>query len=108
MRIILLYDLPFDSEDSKKEYQKFHKWIIKRGYIMMQYSIYFKTISSYPKYPIEVNAIKSNLPPIGNIRLLLITETQFFNIKILNGQISMNEKYNGKERYIKIEDDNNT
>ncbi|UUD38117.1 CRISPR-associated endonuclease Cas2 [Mycoplasmoides fastidiosum] len=105
MRLMLFYDLPTETEEDRKRYSKFHKWIVKKGYLMLQFSVYYKTIPSSQKYPIELQAIKNNLPKRGNIRLLMVSETQFFNMKVLTGQQTINEKYNGMERYVRIEDD---
>ncbi len=42
MRIILFFDLPSVTYSDQKEYSKFHKFLIKNGYIMMQESVYAK------------------------------------------------------------------
>lgn len=106
MRIMLFYDLSMTSPEDIKEYNTFHKWIIRRGYVMLQESIYYKTITTQQKYANEIIAIKKVLPTKGNVRTLLISESRFFSMKVLNGQMSLNEKYNGQERYIKIENEN--
>ncbi len=36
MRMIVFFDLPSVTYVDQKEYNKFHKFLIKNGYIMMQ------------------------------------------------------------------------
>ena len=43
MRMIIFFDLPSVTYADQKEYNKFHKFLIKNGYIMMQESVYTKT-----------------------------------------------------------------
>ena len=45
-------------------------------------------------YQPKVKTVEKNLPPNGNVRVLIITEKQFDNMKILVGEVSFNEKIN--------------
>lgn len=102
MRIILMFDLPNIETKEKKEYLKFHKEIIRNGYFMMQYSVYCKAIHFKTKIDSEIIKIKKHLPSDGNVRLLVITEKQYDDMKLLLGNKKINERYNNAERYIKI------
>lgn len=104
MKIILMYDLNMDSPIKIKEYNKFHKWIIKRGYIMLQYSLYYKTINTVTKYDYEQVALAKSVPTSGNVRCMLITDRQFYDMKILRGNKYLNEKINNSERYVIIDE----
>ena len=42
MRLILFFDLPVVSKEDRRIYATFRKYLIKNGYIMMQYSVYYK------------------------------------------------------------------
>lgn len=105
MKIILMYDLIMDDAAKVKEYTKFHRWIIKRGYIMVQYSVYAKTISAVTKYSNEYEAIKKIIPTRGNVRLLIVTERQYFDMKMLRGTQGISEVINNERRYVKIDED---
>lgn len=102
-----MYDLDMSTAELVKEYNKFHKWIIARGYIMMQYSIYIKTIISPSKKDYEVKAIKQKLPKNGNVRILTITNRQYYDIDMLRGDKNINESINTDQRRIKIKDELN-
>ena len=42
MRIIVMFDLPTLTNKDKRNYILFRKFLIKNGYMMLQYSIYTK------------------------------------------------------------------
>ncbi|GAA5414384.1 CRISPR-associated endonuclease Cas2 [Ureaplasma ceti] len=102
MRIILCFDLSMETNEEKREYDKFRKNIMKNGYTMMQFSVYVKCINSQSKYEQEVNKIKKFLPTTGNVRMFAITEKQYDNMKFLLGSKTNDEIYNDQRRYVKI------
>lgn len=104
MKIILMYDLPMSSGEMTRDYQHFHKNIVKRGYIMLQYSLYYKTINAITKYQYEYKHLLKIIPARGNIRSFVITERQFHDMKLLRGNKNINETINNGERYIKIDE----
>lgn len=104
MRIIVMYDLPNNNSDENKDYIKFRKNLIKHGYIMMQFSIYIKCLNTKTKFQNEVKKISKFIPPLGNIRILTITEKQYQDIIYLNGESNINEKVNNDKRFICIKD----
>lgn len=104
MKIILMYDLNMGNPDQITEYNKFHKWIVKRGYLMLQYSLYYKTINAISKYEYEQIALIKAVPSQGNVRCMIITDRQFYEMKLLRGNKHLNEKINNSERYIKIDE----
>ena len=42
MRIIVMFDLPVEIADNRKEHSQFKKHLIKTGFLMVQESIYYK------------------------------------------------------------------
>ena len=68
MRLIVMFDLPVITEEEKRIYGKFRKFLLKDGYIMMQYSIYSRVCKNSDDVEKHVNRIKQNLPDKGNIR----------------------------------------
>ena len=103
MRIILFYDLSMKEKNDIKSYNKFRKWIIKRGYIMVQYSIYVKIVNAATKVEYEIKAMKKVLPKYGHVRILRVSDTQYRNMEILSGQKTLNEIVNTNERYLRID-----
>jgi CRISPR-associated protein Cas2 len=85
MRIIVFFDLPTDTIEDRRNYAKFHRFLIKEGFIMIQYSIYAKLAINKTVSNKIYNRLKQNKPEKGDIGVLEITEKQFADIKWLLG-----------------------
>ncbi|MGX9339697.1 CRISPR-associated endonuclease Cas2 [Mycoplasma sp. 332] len=101
MRIIVMYDISMD-DDNIAYYNKFRNELIKLGYSMIQYSIYVKCISAHTQYPYEKDKLIKIVPKKSNVRILLVTESQYQNIEIINGEKSLNEYYLDKKIYLEV------
>ena len=42
MRILVMFDLPTETSEDRRNYRKFRKNLIKNGFIMMQESVYVR------------------------------------------------------------------
>ena len=85
MRIILFFDLPSVTYSDQKEYCKFHKFLIKNGYIMMQESVYAKLALNNSVVLSEKEKLKKNKPAKGLVQILVITEKQFSRMEYIIG-----------------------
>lgn len=87
MRIMVLFDLPTESSEEKREYRKFRKYLLENGFIMMQWSVYSKLVLN----PVVGNAVISNVrknkPRNGLVQMLMITEKQFSHMEIIVGEL---------------------
>lgn len=86
MRMLLFYDLPNVSSADRHEYTRFHKFLIRNGFIQMQESVYCKlALNSTAVARIE-QLIRANQPEAGLVQLLTITEKQFNRIEFIVGE----------------------
>ena len=86
MRLLLFFDLPTETSKNRLDYTRFHKFLIKNGFIMMQKSVYSKlVINNVTSAAVKAKILK-NLPPAGIIELLEVTENQFSRIEYLIGE----------------------
>lgn len=92
MRIILFFDLPVISEKDKRIYFLFRKYLIKNGYIMIQYSVYCKIFANRESAVQHIATLKNNLPEKGSIRTMMVTEKQYSRMQILVGNKSSLEE----------------
>ena len=92
MRLILFFDLPVITKEQRKIYAQFRKFLIKNGYIMMQYSVYCKIFANREAAVKHVGILEKNVPKSGQIRILLVTEKQYSKIEII-GTYSKLERY---------------
>jgi CRISPR-associated protein Cas2 len=86
MWTLVLFDLPTDTKEARKDYTQFRKLLLKNGFSMMQYSVYMRHHASSENASVHVKRVKNALPPDGEVRLLQITDKQFGNIQVFYGK----------------------
>jgi CRISPR-associated protein Cas2 len=101
MRTILFFDLPSVSKTDHREYTKFVKLIKKKGFVMLQESVYTKLSINESAVNSVLGDIKKALPKDGIISVLTITEKQFASIEHILGEINMDVIIND-EKVIKL------
>ena len=99
MRVIVFFDLPMDTGADRKQYRQFRKFLIKKGFIMMQESVYCKLALNTTVADSIVQAVKANKPETGLVQLLVITEKQFSRIEFIVGK-SKNNILDSDERIV--------
>ena len=86
MRTIVFFDLPNIYLKDKKNYQKFRKYLINEGFVMMQESVYSKIVLNTQQSKLLVNRIKRSAPKKGIIQVMTITEKQYSQIDYIIGE----------------------
>ncbi len=84
--VLVLFDLPTETEKQRRNYLRFRKELLKDGFSMFQFSIYMRHCSSYENAKVHIKRVKNNLPPQGNIGILMITDKQFGMMEIYYGK----------------------
>lgn len=97
-----MFDLPVETDSEKRAYREFRKNLIKEGFIMIQYSVYVRTCPNRDYGNRLEKRIQKFVPAKGNIRLFVITEKQYDDMKLLVGSKSETEKTIGMERMLII------
>ncbi|MGI6525066.1 MAG: CRISPR-associated endonuclease Cas2 [Bdellovibrionota bacterium] len=95
MWILLFFDLPTVSKVEKRQAQQFRKFLIKDGYIMLQWSVYARICNGRDGLEKHLRRVQRELPDVGNVRTLEVTDRQFGKIKMLLGKKRIEEKKNG-------------
>lgn len=85
MRIIVFFDLPMTSSKRVKDYNRFRKFLIKEGFIMLQQSVYTKLALNATTANRTKKKVGKNLPPDGLVQMLTVTEKQFASMETLTG-----------------------
>ena len=62
MRVIVFFDLPVETLENKRNYRQFRKFLIKKGFMMLQESVYCKIALNQTVANAIVGAVKSNKP----------------------------------------------
>ncbi len=83
---MVFFDLPMLTDKNRRDYNHFHKFLLKNGFIMMQKSVYTKLVINNVTSAAVRRKVSENLPPDGIVELLEITENQFSRIEYLLGE----------------------
>ena len=86
MRVIVMFDLPVQTLEERRNYSKFRKFLIKNGFMMMQESIYSKLAQNQSAADLIVGNIKKNKPSKGLVQVMKITEKQYAKIECIVGE----------------------
>lgn len=89
MWIVVLFDLPTDNDQARRDYTRFRKHLLNNGFSMMQYSVYIRHCASDENAKVHVQRIRSLLPPDGEIRIMKITDKQFGRMEVYFGKKSV-------------------
>lgn len=100
MRMILFFDLPVKTKSERKVYIKFRNALIKKGFFMLQYSVYTKIYANRDAAEADKSVVKKISPEKGNVRIMIVTEKQFSRMEIIIGGISNQEKILTEESFI--------
>lgn len=85
MRVILFFDLPSITNNDKRIYRKFHRFLENEGFIMMQESVYTKLSLNGSTTKAIIQRVRKNAPNKGLIEILAITEKQYTQIEYISG-----------------------
>lgn len=83
MRLFVMFDLPTRSAADKKAYTDFKKFLQNDGYCMEQFSVYTRPCLGIDSANSHVERLKSNLPKKGRVSVLILTERQYENRRVL-------------------------
>ena len=86
MRVIVFFDLPTISLEDKREYRNFRKFLLKKGFAMMQESVYSKLVLNTTVANGVVSSVKEHKPKDGLVQMLVITEKQYSKMEYVIGK----------------------
>lgn len=87
MWVLVMFDLPTDTKQARRHYNLFRKSLINDGFTQMQYSVYARHSPSKENAEVHTARVQRNLPPDGEVRLLVITDKQFERMQIFWGKM---------------------
>ena len=86
MRILVFFDLPTETLENKREYRRFHKLLIKNGFLMMQESVYCRMLLTPNASKSVVDVLRKHRPAEGIVQVMTVTEKQFAGIEYITGE----------------------
>lgn len=92
MWLLVFFDLPVKEKPERQEATRFRNFLLKDGYMMLQFSVYARICNGQDRVDKHMQRIQANLPHKGSVRSLQITDKQYERMKTLLGKRSKNEK----------------
>lgn len=86
MRLMVFFDLPVKTRADRRAYARFHKFLIRDGYDMIQLSVYARLCNDPEAVEKHILRLKAHKPPEGSVRYMQVTEKQFQNMQVLVGE----------------------
>ena len=102
VRLLLFFDLPMKTDNEKKVYTQFRKYLIKNGYLMMQFSVYCKIFPNREAAVNHITILRKNLPNQGQVRIMVVTEKQYAKMEVVVGGKSNQELIVDDKSFIKL------
>ncbi len=92
MWILVLFDLPTETEKDRRAYNRFRNDLLNDGFTMFQFSIYIRHCMSKENAKVHIERVKKFLPPKGHVGILTITDRQFGMMEIYYGKEKQEQK----------------
>jgi CRISPR-associated protein Cas2 len=86
MWLFVLFDLPVETREQRRDYARFRKKILSFGFAQLQYSVYAKHMPSEEAGEHLKTRIAMVMPPDGEVRLLMVTDHQFGKMEVYTGR----------------------
>ena len=99
MRVIVFFDLPVETQQNKREYRQFRRFLIKSGFMMLQESVYVKLVPNSFAANTVIGHVRQQKPSDGLVQVLKVTEKQYGAIENIVG-IPHSEVVDTDERLI--------
>ena len=81
-----MFDLPVTTAEKRRRYAQFRKLLLKSGFCKLQFSVYARYYASEEASEPARSIIRSQLPPEGQVRLLIVTDGQFGKQQVFQGK----------------------
>lgn len=83
MYLLVMFDLPTQSDEDRKRYTKFRNSLLKDGFTMVQYSCYVRICKSDYSAKSHIDFVMKKIPKNGEIRILKLTSNVYNSMLIL-------------------------
>ena len=93
MRMIVIFDLPVKAKEEMSEANKFRNNLKKKGFIMIQFSVYSRFCRNDTEYCKYLRRIKAISPKNkGEIRIFGLTEIQYQKMYLISSKKKSDEE----------------
>ncbi|AFS00951.1 3'-5' exonuclease and CRISPR-associated Cas2 family protein [Lentilactobacillus buchneri subsp. silagei CD034] len=86
MRLMVMFDLPVETSENRRNYRKFRKALINEGFLMIQFSVYVRVCVNKKSADFMEKRIAAIASPEGLIQSLIMTEKQYNDMHFIAGK----------------------
>lgn len=86
MRLMIMFDLPMETAEERKEYRNFRKKLINEGFLMIQFSVYERVCVTRQAAKFLESRVRKFVPTGGVVQALMVTEKQYNDMHFLVGK----------------------
>lgn len=94
MWVLVLFDLPVESPEERKEATGFRQTLLDFGFEMCQFSCYLRYVEGREQAETWTRRIKQALPAGGKVYVLYFTDKQYESIVRFEGRKRLPDKAN--------------
>ena len=84
--LFVMFDLPTFTKEHRKAASRYRKELLKDGFSMMQYSVYYRHCVSAEHAEVHSKYLSAQVPAEGEVRFITITDKQFAKMRIIQGK----------------------
>jgi len=92
--LMVMFDLPVMTKRQRKTATGFRLALLDQGYIMVQYSVYARSCTSWDAREAANKRLEAVIPEGGNVRAIFITDKQWQKATTLIGECYMHKRWN--------------
>ncbi len=86
MRLMVFFDLPVKTRADRRCYGRFHRFLVRDGYDMIQFSVYARICNGDEALQKHLARLLREAPDRGSVRWMQVTERQFAGIGVVTGR----------------------
>ena len=102
LRLMCFFDLPMETKQEQKYYRVFRKKLIELGFVMVQESVYVRTLPNRSQLTKYEEQLKRVTPYNGLVELMYVSEKQFSDRRFLTGEKAPQEVAVGNNKMVII------
>jgi CRISPR-associated protein Cas2 len=87
MWTVVMFDLPVDTKKARRNATRFRKLLKRRGFMMLQYSVYARCFMSADASAAERARLRPHVPDGGQVRFMTVTDRQFSKMEVFHGAV---------------------
>lgn len=81
-----MFDLPVLTKTDKRNYTHFRNMLLSQGFLRLQFSVYARFCENRENTATIMRRIRGELPPLGEVRFMAVTDKQFSDMVVYNGR----------------------